>query len=108
MYTKDRFGLSKQAYHELSMVCKEFPRSYKIKERMQETNKKWNLFQTPGNTVGVQQSIKSRLETRLKVLLNKSKMMFAPQNNKVRINLSGDGTNGGKHLHVINVTFCCK
>ena len=31
--------------------------------------------------------------------------MLAPQNNKVRIKLSGDGTNVGKHLHVINVTF---
>ena len=86
------------------MVCKEFPKSYKIKDLIQEINKKWNLFQTPGDTVGVQQSIKSRLETRLKVLINKGKMMLVPQN-KVRIKLSGDGTNVGKHLHVKDVTF---
>ena len=79
--------------------AKNFPDHTKLR-------KEYNtLFQTPGDTVGVQQSIKSRLETRLKVLINKGKIMLAPQNNKVRIKLSGDGTNIGKHLHVINVAF---
>ena len=103
LYTKDRFGISNQAYHELSMVCKEMPRSYKIKERIQEINKKWNLFKTPGDSIGVQQSIKCRLETRLKVLIENGQMNHSPHN-KLRVKLSGDGTNVGKHLHVINVT----
>lgn len=104
LYTKDRFGISNQDYHELSMVCKEMPRSWKIKDRIKEINKKWNLFQTPGDTVGVQQTIKSRLEARVKVLVDKSQEEVSLAN-KIRVKLSGDGTNVGKHLHVINITF---
>jgi hypothetical protein len=26
LYTKDRFGISNQAYHEVPMVCKDMPR----------------------------------------------------------------------------------
>jgi hypothetical protein len=81
------------------------PRSYKIKERIQEVNRKWNLFQTPGNTVGVQQKIRCRLETRLKVLIEKGLIKPSHEHNKIRVKLSGDGTNVGKHLHVINVSF---
>ena len=81
------------------------PRSYKIKERIQEINRKWNLFHTLGNTVGVQQKIRCRLETRLKVLIEKGLMKPSHEHNKIRVKLSGDGTNVGKHLHVINVTF---
>lgn len=103
LYTKDRFGISNQAYHELSMVCQEMPRSCKIKDRIKEINKKWNLFQTPGNTVGVQQSIESRLEARVKVLVEKNEEGSLPS--KIKVKLSGDGTNVGKHLHVINITF---
>ena len=58
---------------------------------------------TPGETVGVQQSIKLRLETRGKVMI-KSGQVKSSQN-KVRVKLSGDATYVGKHLHVINITF---
>lgn len=105
LYTKDRFGISNQAYHELSMVCKEMPRSCKVKDRIKEINRKWNLSQTPGNTVGVQQSIKKRLEIRLQALIEKCKKESFTLNNKLRVKLSGDGTNIGKRLHVINITF---
>ena len=40
LYTKERFNLSNDAYHELSMVCKELPRSWKIQERIKKLNKK--------------------------------------------------------------------
>ena len=103
LYTKDRFGTSNQAYHEVAMLCKDMPRSCQITERIKEINQKWNLSQTPSETVGVQQSIKLRLETRLKVM-TKSGQVKSSQN-KVRVRLSGDRTNVGKHLHVINITF---
>ena len=102
LYTKDRFGISNQAYHELSMVCKEMPRSCKVKERIKEINKKWNLSQTPGETVGVQQNIKCQLETRVKQLIESSQLT---DHDKLRVKLSGDGTNVGKNLHAINITL---
>ncbi len=62
------------------------------------------MFPKPGDTVGVQQSIQLRLETRLKVMIKNGQVKSSSQN-KVRVKLSGDGTNVGKHLHVINITF---
>lgn len=32
LYTKERFNISNEVYHELSMICKELPRSWKVKE----------------------------------------------------------------------------
>lgn len=58
-----------EAYHELTMICKDLPRSWKIQDRIREINRKWNLFPTPGDTNGVQQSIKERLEIRLQNLI---------------------------------------
>ena len=74
-----------------------------ITDRIKKINEKWNLFPTPGNTVGVQQSVKLRLETRLKVMIKNGQLNSSQ--NKVRVKLSGDRTNVGKHLHVINITF---
>ena len=34
LYTKERFNISNEAYHELSMICKELPRSWKVQERI--------------------------------------------------------------------------
>lgn len=48
-YTKERFNVSNDAYHELSMTCKELPRSWGVQERIQFFNKKCKRAETPGN-----------------------------------------------------------
>lgn len=65
LYSKERFNVSNEAYYELSMICKDLPRSWKVQERIKALNSKWNLSSTPGDTCGIQQSIKERLEIRL-------------------------------------------
>ena len=47
--------------------------------------------------VGVQQSLSTCLAERIKTL--------TLPDNVVRVKLSGDGTNVGKHLHLVNITF---
>ena len=54
LYIKDRHGVSGSAYHEFTQVCKFLPRSYKLKKRIAELNRKWNIRPTPIGTVGVQ------------------------------------------------------
>ena len=54
LYTKERFNISNEAYHELTMIFKDLPRSWKIQDRIREINRKWNLYPTPGDTNGVQ------------------------------------------------------
>ena len=63
--TKERFNISNEAYHELTMIGKHLTRSWKIQDRVKEMNRKWNLYPTPSNTNTVQQRMKERLEIRL-------------------------------------------
>lgn len=106
LYTKERFNVSNEAYNELSMTSKELPRSWRVQQRIKALNAKWNLTDTPGGTNGVQQDIKERLQVRLQHLIKNTPANEAfKQNHKICVKLSGDGTNVGKRLHVINVTF---
>ena len=63
-------------------------------------------FRNPGNTIGVQQNIRERLTERVEHLLKNSLPTDSiVQNKKIQVKLSGDGTNIGKRLHAVNVTF---
>ena len=106
LYVKDWYNVSGEAYHEFASICKELPRHYKIKERIAELNKLWNITPTPYGTIGLQQSFKDRLHIRVRHLIEVSNP-DAPflQNRTLRVKLSGDGTNVGKRLHLINFTF---
>ena len=73
LYVKERFGLSSSAYHELSMVCQELPRSWKLKDLTKEMNSKWDIKPCPGND-GVQQSLESRLRERVNRMLQEGKV----------------------------------
>ena len=88
------------------MTCNDLSRSWKMQERIKTLNSRWNLEQTPGDTFGIEQSIKERLEIRLQALIKNSSPNAAfKQNHKIQVRLSGDGANIGNRLHVINVTF---
>ena len=106
LYVKDRYNVSNDAYHEMGRICRSMPRQYCLKQRISELNKLWNIKPTPNGVVGVQQSLEDRLRVRI-THLHKS----APADAKFRttktvnVKLSGDGTNIGKRLHVVNFTF---
>ena len=106
LYIKDWYNISDSAYNEMAKVCKEMPRHYRLKRRIQELNKLWNIFPTPNGIPGVQQSLRDRLQVRVQELVAKSSpdAEFV-QRRRLRVKLSGDGTNIGKRLHVINFTF---
>ena len=55
LYVKDKYNISGTAYHEMAQLCKNMPRHYKLKERISELNKLWNIHPMPDD-VGVQQS----------------------------------------------------
>ena len=55
LHIKDRFSISNEAYHELSMVS-DLPRSNQIQTLVQEMNSEFVICSTPNEVVGVQQS----------------------------------------------------
>ena len=65
IYIKDKYNISGNAYHEMAQLFKEMPRHYKIKDRIKELNKAWNIKPTPEGTCGVQQSLEKHLKARL-------------------------------------------
>ena len=90
----------------MAKACKEMPRHYKLKNRIVELNKLWNIRPTPNGMHGVQQSLQERLEVRVKRLVETTPSDAAFKvNRKVHVKLSGDGTRIGKRLHVVNFTF---
>ena len=104
LYTKERFGISDAAYHELSMVTPQLPRSWKLKQQSKSLNKQWDVSPTPDCTTGVQQSLRSRLVERVQHLLLSSGDKSFEKNKLLRVKLSGDGTYLGS-LHVVTFGF---
>ena len=107
LFVKNWYNISGEAsYHELASICKALPQHYGIKQRITELNRLWNIKPTPHGTIGLQQSLRDRLQVRLAHLLRISKPDATFLQEKVlHFKLSGDGTNIGKRLHIINFTF---
>ena len=68
LFVKDRFNVSGEAYHQMAQVCKAMPRHYKLKDRIVQLNRQWNLKPTPHATCGIQQSLEERLKLRVQHL----------------------------------------
>ena len=62
LYLMDKFGVSEDFYHELTMVFNSLPRSYLVKNCKQNLNSKCHLTKTPGEVPGVQRSFKELLQ----------------------------------------------
>ena len=93
LYVKDYHNVSHAAYHELTQVCAQMPRQYKIKDRIAELNKLWNIKPPlPNEIEGVQQPLESKLRIRIEHLVKSSPpdTEFL-QTKRIRVKLSGDG-----------------
>ena len=77
------------------------PNLYNLIKHAKDLNSKWDLKDTPGTADGVQISFKDSLleniqRLRVSGLLEDGKT--------IKIKISGDGTNIGKRLSVVNTT----
>jgi hypothetical protein len=100
LLVKERFGISNEAYHELSMLNKHLPRSCRVQKEVKQINDQWKIFPTPGSFTGAQQSLTERLSERIHSLLRLGNNI--KQYHKVRVKLTGDGTYIGSRQHVVN------
>ena len=106
LYVKEKHGISNAAYHELSMVCTSLPRSWKVKDKAKSLNKKWAVTSTSEGTVGVQQPLEQQLCQRVERLLQTSSTDEPFRSaHLLHVKLTGDGTNIGRGLHVVNFGF---
>lgn len=103
LLVKERYGISNQAYHELSMLDKHLPRSCKIQKEVKQINDRWEIFPTPGDSTGAQQSFVQRLSERIRSLIRSANDIR--RSHKVRVKLTGDGTYIGSRQHIVTFGF---
>ena len=98
---KDKFVISNAAYHELSMIHTQLPKSSEIQKHIKDMNSQLTITSRPNNTMGVQLSLKTCITTCL--------LHFVPTttgtHRKVRIKLTGDGTQIARGLNVVVFAF---
>lgn len=102
LYIKDKFNISNEAWHEVAMKSKDPPCLNKMLKHMKGLNNKWNIQPTPGEAEGVQISFKESVVEQIRRLKAKGVLQAEEM---IKIKLSGDGTNIGKRISVINITF---
>ena len=100
LYVKDKYSLSNEAYHELSMLSDDLPRSCQTKALANLLNSQFEICDAPNGIIGVQQSLKDRVMLRLKHL---SEDML--NGNKIKIKITGDNTQVARNLNVENIAF---
>ena len=101
---KDKFNISNSAYHEIASACKQLPRGCNLIKQLTQINKQWNIFPTASGN-GVQQRITDRLPLRIQALRKLQPENPCHNARKIRVKLTGDGTNIGKRLHVVIIAF---
>lgn len=66
LYIMDMFCVGDAAYHEVSMIADDAPRSYLIKQCRSDLNKIFHISKTPGKNAGAQMSFKEELRVQIK------------------------------------------
>ena len=104
LYVKDKFSISNEAYHELSMMS-DLPSLSQIKKLTVSLNSQCNIQSCPNEIIGVQQSIRARITQRLTQFVRKAKKEAISIPTTIRIKLTGDGTRIARGLNIVNFAF---
>ena len=99
LYVKEYFNISDVAYHELAQLNPALPRQSALAKVSKNLNAKCQIQPTPGQTVGVQQSIMERLRIRLRHIL-KNNPSFALRKS-IHVKITGDRTVVSRSLHLL-------
>ena len=84
------------------MTSEESPCLSKLLKHMNSMNSQWNLKPTPSESEGIRISFTERI---LECFTRLSSKGVLKAGEVVRVKLSGDGTNIGKRLSVIDITY---
>lgn len=104
LYLKDKFSISNSGYHQLSMIS-DLPNSTQVKKCTTNLNSQFEIQDAPEGIVGVQQKIKPRLQLLLSNMIKNAEQNDKPLPKTIRVKLTGDGTQIGRGLNVVNVAF---
>ena len=100
LYLLDKFCVSDEFYHELSMIENGIPRSYLIKQCRNNLDKLCHVKSTPGTYEGAQISFESLLSQQISAFM-KENTDFDFANETLKIKISGDGAKMTKKSNYI-------
>ena len=103
LYVKEKFNVSDTAYHELCMVNPSLPRWSTLHKVSKQIDSKCDIDAIPGPILGVQQSLKERLQLRLQQLIKNNPSI--KDDTCVRVKITGDGTNVSRSMHILVIAF---
>ncbi|XP_071106486.1 uncharacterized protein [Haliotis cracherodii] len=83
----DRFCISEAAYHEIAQLYPNLPRTHSVINTRREMTATFNIERVPGDVNGARISFRCELHKKLQDVLKEN-----PQQNKVMVQLSVDGT----------------
>ncbi|CAG2215584.1 unnamed protein product [Mytilus edulis] len=86
LFLLDKICISDAAFHELSMLVDDMPRTYLNVQCRDDINKIYHIERLPGNKPGAMINLNSEIERMLKYQISKD-----PTANKFQIKFSGDG-----------------
>ena len=103
LYVKERFNVSDKAYHELSMVNPSLPCWSALHKVSKQIDSKCHIYTIPGPILGIQQSLKERLQLRLQQLVKKNPGI--KDDTCIRVKITGDGTQVSRSMHILVIAF---
>lgn len=90
LFLLDKFYVSNECYHELSLVTNDIPRSYLIKQKRDDLNSFCHIERVPGPLPGAQRSFATMLKESFTKYLD-SNPSYGPTKSPFQVKISGDG-----------------
>ena len=101
LFVKEKFNVSNQTYHEMSMIS-DLPSSYSLLKAAKQLDAQYIIQCTPGKIEGVQQSITERLRLRIHQMLQ---LNPSYSSRHIRVKITGDGTKISRSVHLVVIAF---
>ena len=98
---KDKYGISNAAYHELSMVNPQLPKSSQVQKLIRDINSQMLITNTPNKTKGMQLNLSQCVKACLSYLVPSTHST----SRTVRVKLTGDGTLIARGLNIVIFAF---
>ena len=103
LHVKEKFNISNKAYHEISMINSGLPRLRTLQNAAKCLDTLSCVYPTPGKLIGVQQSLKERLQSIVKKLAKYDPSFHSKQ--KLSVKITGDGTYVSRSMHIVIIAF---
>ena len=103
LFLLDKFCVSDDLYHELTIQYNDLPRSYLIKQKRSDLNKLFHIERTPGNYPGAQISFKDTLQEHIRGYLKSNPNH--PLEEPIKVKISGDGAKMSRTTNFMILSF---